>query len=62
MEPSYNSAVALIGRAAGPLAGHLGPFVASLIDQKYAASVVHIKARHAVSFVSIRRTHLPPAA
>lgn len=50
MEPSYNSAVALIGRAAGPLAGHLGPFVASLIDQKYAASVVHIKARHAVSF------------
>ncbi|MCA1791991.1 MAG: tyrosine-type recombinase/integrase [Thioalkalivibrio sp.] len=50
MEPSYESAVALACRAAGPLAGDLDPFVASLIDQQYAASVVHIKARHAVSF------------
>lgn len=50
MEPSYESAVALVCRASGPLAGHLGAFVASLIDQQYAASVVHIKARHAVSF------------
>jgi site-specific recombinase XerD len=50
MEPSYESAMALACRAAGPLAGHLDPFVASLIDQQYAASVVHVKARHAVSF------------
>ena len=50
MEPSYESAVALVCQAAGPLAGHLGLFVESLIDQRYAASVVHLKARHAVSF------------
>jgi hypothetical protein len=31
---------ALIGRVAGPLASHLGPFVKSLIDQQYAASVI----------------------
>jgi integrase/recombinase XerD len=50
MEQSYESATALAHRAAGPLAGHLGPFVASLIDQQYAASVVYIKARHALAF------------
>jgi site-specific recombinase XerD len=50
MEPSYENALALAGHAAGPLAEHLGPFVASLIEQQYAASVVYIKARHALSF------------
>jgi len=50
MERSYESAAALVRRAAGPLTGHLGPFVASLIDQQYAASVVYIKARHALAF------------
>ncbi len=50
MKPSYESAVALVSRATGPLSGHLGGFVAWLIDQQYAASGVHIKARHAVSF------------
>jgi hypothetical protein len=50
MESSYESAVARVCRATGPLAAHLGPFVASLIEQQYAASVVHVKARHAVAF------------
>lgn len=50
MESSYKNAVALVGRAAGPLADHLGPFVASLIEQQYAANVVYIKARHALAF------------
>ena len=50
MERTYESAAALVGRAAGPLAGHLGPFVTSLIDQQYAASVIYIKARHALAF------------
>jgi len=50
MESSYESVAALVGRAAGPLADHLGPFVASLIEQQYAASVVYIKARHALAF------------
>ena len=50
MERSYESAMALVSRATGPLAAHLGPFVASLIDQQYAASVVYVKARHAVAF------------
>lgn len=50
MERSYESTTALVARAAGPLAGHLGEFVASLIDQQYAASVVYVKARHALAF------------
>ncbi len=39
MERTHESAAALVGRAAGPLASHLGPFVTSLIDQQYTASV-----------------------
>ena len=50
MERSYESAAALAARAAGPLAEHVGQFVASLIDQQYAPSVVSIKARHALAF------------
>lgn len=50
MERTYESAAALIERAAGPLASHLGPFVKSLIDQQYAASVIYIKARYALAF------------
>ncbi len=50
MEPSYESAVARVCQAGGPLAAHLGPFVAWLIDQQYTASVVQVKARHAVAF------------
>jgi integrase/recombinase XerD len=50
MERTYESVVALVGRAAGPLANHLGAFVSSLIDQQYTASVVYIKARHALAF------------
>ena len=50
MERTYESARALVGRAAGPLASHLDPFVTSLIDQQYAASVIYIKARHALAF------------
>jgi integrase/recombinase XerD len=50
MERSYESVAALVCCASGPLAGHLGQFVASLIEQQYAASVVYIKARHALAF------------
>lgn len=50
MERTYESVAALIGCAAGPLASHLGPFVKSLIDQQYAASVIYIKARYALAF------------
>src|SRR4030088_1646372 len=50
MERTYESAAALVGRAVGPLASHLGPFVTSLTDQQYTASVICIKARHALAF------------
>ena len=50
MERTYERTAALVVRAAGPLASHLGPFVTSLIDQQYAASVIYIKARHALAF------------
>ena len=50
MESSYENAAALSGRATGPLADYLAPFVASLIEQQYAANVVYIKARHALAF------------
>jgi hypothetical protein len=46
MERTYASAAALVG----PLASHLGPFVTSLIDQQYTASVIYIKVRHALAF------------
>jgi len=50
MERTYESARALIDRAAGPAASHLGPFFTSLIDQQYAASVVYVKVLRAVAF------------
>jgi hypothetical protein len=50
MQRTHESAAALVGRAAGPLASHLGLFVTSLIEQQYAASVIYIKARHALAF------------
>src|SRR5215469_1184854 len=50
MDRTYESARALAGRAAGPLASHLDHFVRSLIEQQYAASVIYIKARHALAF------------
>ena len=50
MERRYESTAALIGRAAGPLARHLGQFVTSLIDQQYTARVISIKVRHALAF------------
>jgi integrase/recombinase XerD len=50
MERTYESTARLVGRAAGPLASHLGPFVTSLIDQQYAASVVYVKVLHALAF------------
>jgi hypothetical protein len=50
MERTYESAAALFDRAAGPLAPHLGLFVTSLISQQYAASVIYIKALHALAF------------
>jgi integrase/recombinase XerD len=50
MERTYESAAALVDRATGPLEPHLGIFVTSLIAQQYAASVIYIKALHAVAF------------
>jgi hypothetical protein len=50
MERTYEGAAALVDRAAGPLASHLGPFVTSLTDQQYTASVIYIKVRHALAF------------
>ena len=50
MERTYESAVALVERATGPLAPHLGIFVTSLVTQQYAASVIYIKALHALVF------------
>jgi len=50
MERTYESAAALVGRAVGPLASHLGPFVTSLTDQQHTASVICIKVRHALAF------------
>jgi hypothetical protein len=43
MERTYESAEALAGRAAGPLARHLGPFVTSFVDQQQTASVIASK-------------------
>jgi site-specific recombinase XerD len=50
VERSYESAAALVRRAAGPLGDHLGEFVASLINQQYVPAVVYIKALHALAF------------
>jgi hypothetical protein len=50
MERTYERSAALVGRATGPLASHLGLFVASLIDQQYTANVIAIKVRHALAF------------
>src|SRR5271167_1563805 len=50
MERTYESAAALVERVAGPLEPHLIVFVRSLIAQQYTASVVYIKALHAVAF------------
>jgi integrase/recombinase XerD len=50
MERTYESAAALAARAGGPLAKHLGLYVESLIEQQYKASVVYVKALHAVRF------------
>ena len=49
MERTYESAAALVGGATGPLAPHLGLFVALLISQQYTASVTYIKARHTLA-------------
>jgi site-specific recombinase XerD len=50
LERSYESAVALIGRATGPLSEHLGSFVGTLIRQHYVPAVVYVKALHAFAF------------
>ena len=50
MEQTYESAAELVDRATGLLAPHLGVFVTSLIAQQYAASVIYIKALHALAF------------
>jgi len=50
VERTFQSAMALVSRADGPLAEHLQPWVTSLIDKQYVAAVVYVKARHAVAF------------
>jgi site-specific recombinase XerD len=49
MKRTHESARALVRRATGPLASHLDPFIASLIEQQYRASVIYIKARHGLA-------------
>jgi integrase/recombinase XerD len=49
MKQTYESARVLVRRATGPLASHLDPFIASLIEQQYRASVICIKARHGLA-------------
>jgi site-specific recombinase XerD len=59
---TYESARTLVRRAAGPLASHLDPFVVSLIEQQYRASVTYIKARHGLAldrWLAKRRMVLP---
>jgi hypothetical protein len=48
MKRTYESARVLVRRATGPLASHLDPFIASLIEQ-YRASVIYINARHGLA-------------
>jgi hypothetical protein len=48
-KPTYERARALVCRASGPLASHLDPFIISLIEQQYRASVIYIKARHGLA-------------
>jgi site-specific recombinase XerD len=50
LERTYQSAIALVSRAAGPLAAHLEPWATSLIDKQYVGAVVYVKVRHAVAF------------
>lgn len=50
MEPTLEGAMALAGRAKGPLSPHLPAFVTSLIDQGYAVVCVRAKAWRAVEF------------
>ena len=50
MEPTLEGAMALAGRAQGPLAPHLPAFVSSLIDQGYAVVSVRAKAWRAAEF------------
>jgi len=61
-KPTHESARALVRRASGPLASHLDPFIASLIEQQYRASVIYIKARHGLAldrWLTKRRVVLP---
>jgi hypothetical protein len=50
MERSCESAQALTCRAVGPLATHLGAFVASLIEEQYVIACAYVKALHAAAF------------
>ncbi len=50
MERSYESAVALVRPAVGPVSGHLGAFVASLIAKHYSINCVYIKTQQALAF------------
>jgi integrase/recombinase XerD len=49
MKRTYESARVLVRRATGPLASHLDPFIASLIEQQYQASVIYIKTLHGLA-------------
>jgi len=57
MERSYDSAIALVRPAVGPLAAHLSAFVASLIVKQYSINCVYIKGRHALAFDRWLATH-----
>jgi hypothetical protein len=49
MKRTYEGTGVLVRRATGPLASHLDPFIASLIEQQYRASVIYIKALHGLA-------------
>ncbi len=50
MQESYESARAILRAAQGPLSAHLEAYVSSLIEQRYSAYVVCMKARSARGF------------
>ena len=62
MERSFENAVATADRADGPVSEHLGSFVELLIQQKFVAAVVCVKALHAAAFDRwLAQHHVDPA-
>ena len=61
-KPTYEIARELVRHASGPLASHLEPFIASLIEQQYRANVIYVTTRHGLAldrWLAKRRVMLP---